>query len=55
MQCYIRVQKTDKKGVATGEAEVLPAEKKWNNDVINSNNRILGLPETKLVESGTLH
>lgn len=35
--------------------EVLPAEKKWNNDVINSNNRILGLPETKLVESGTLH
>ena len=35
--------------------EILPAEKKWNNDVINSNNKILGLPETKLVESGTLH
>ena len=28
---------------------------KWNNDVINANNRLLGLPETKLVESGTLH
>ena len=35
--------------------EVKPAEKKWNNDVINANNRLLGLPETKLVESGTLH
>ncbi|WPC41535.1 D-proline reductase (dithiol) proprotein PrdA [Clostridium sp. JS66] len=35
--------------------EIKPAEKKWNNDVINTNNRILGLPETKLVESGTLH
>ncbi len=35
--------------------EVLPAEKKWNNDVINENNKLLGLPETKLVESGTLH
>ncbi len=35
--------------------EVLPAEKKWNNDVINDNNKLLGLPETKLVESGTLH
>lgn len=35
--------------------EIKPAEKKWNNDVINANNRILGLPETKLVESGTLH
>ncbi len=35
--------------------EILPAEKKWNNDVINSNNKILGLPETKLVQSGTLH
>ena len=31
------------------------APKKWNNDVINANNRLLGLPETKLVESGTLH
>lgn len=35
--------------------EIKPAEKKWNNDVINANNKILGLPETKLVESGTLH
>ncbi len=35
--------------------EVKPAEKKWNNDVINANNKLLGLPETKLVESGTLH
>ena len=34
---------------------VEPAEKKWNNDVINANNKLLGLPETKLVESGTLH
>ncbi|MCU0079041.1 D-proline reductase (dithiol) proprotein PrdA [Extibacter muris] len=34
---------------------IKPAEKKWNNDVINANNRLLGLPETKLVESGTLH
>lgn len=35
--------------------EIKPAEKKWNNEVINNNNKILGLPETKLVESGTLH
>lgn len=35
--------------------EIKPAEKKWNNDVINRNNKILGLPETVLVESGTLH
>lgn len=35
--------------------EIKPAEKKWNNDVINANNKLLGLPETKLVESGTLH
>lgn len=35
--------------------EILPAEKKWNNDVINANNKIMGLPETKLVESGTMH
>lgn len=34
---------------------IKPAEKKWNNDVINANNKLLGLPETKLVESGTLH
>lgn len=35
--------------------EIKPAEKKWNNVIINNNNKILGLPETKLVESGTLH
>ena len=35
--------------------EIKAAEKKWNNEVINANNRILGLPENKLVESGTLH
>ena len=35
--------------------EIYSAEKKWNNDIINNNNKILGLPETKLVESGTLH
>ena len=29
---------------------IKPAEKKWNNDVINANNRLLGLPETKLVK-----
>ncbi len=35
--------------------EVKPAEKKWNNDIINANNKLLGLKETVLVESGTLH
>lgn len=35
--------------------KVLPAEKKWNHAVINENNKILGLPESKLVESGTDH
>ena len=35
--------------------DIKPAPKKWNNDVINANNKLLGLPETKLVESGTLH
>lgn len=35
--------------------EIKAAEKKWNNEVINANNRILGLTENKLVESGTLH
>lgn len=35
--------------------EVKPAPKKWNNDVINSNNRLLGLPETVLYDNGTLH
>ncbi|SKB98827.1 D-proline reductase (dithiol) PrdA [Lachnospiraceae bacterium] len=35
--------------------EIKPAEKKWNNDVINANNRLLGLPETVLLDNGTLH
>ena len=35
--------------------EIKPAEKKWDNAVINRNNEILGLPKTVLVESGTLH
>ena len=35
--------------------KINPAPKKWNNDVINANNKLLGLPETKLVDSGTLH
>lgn len=35
--------------------EVKPAPKKWNNDVINSNNKLLGLPETVLYDNGTLH
>ncbi|MGX7112816.1 D-proline reductase (dithiol) proprotein PrdA [Gemella cuniculi] len=35
--------------------EVKPAEKKWNNDVINANNKLLGLPETVLVDSKTYH
>ena len=35
--------------------EIKMAPKKWNNDVINANNKLLGLPETKLVDNGTLH
>ncbi|WP_454968383.1 D-proline reductase (dithiol) proprotein PrdA [Gemella sanguinis] len=35
--------------------EIKPAEKKWNNDVINANNKLLGLPETVLVDSKTYH
>lgn len=35
--------------------EVKPAEKKWNNDVINANNKLLDLPETVLVDSKTYH
>ena len=35
--------------------EIKPAPKKWNNDVINANNKLLSLPETKLVDNGTLH
>ncbi len=35
--------------------EVKPAPKKWNHDVINANNKLLGLPETVLVDNGTLH
>jgi D-proline reductase (dithiol) PrdA len=35
--------------------EIKPAEKKWSNDVINANNKLLGLPETVLLDNGTLH
>lgn len=35
--------------------EISPAPKKWNNDVINVNNKLLGLPETILLDNGTLH
>lgn len=35
--------------------EVLPVPKKWNNDVINDNNKLMGLPETQLLDNGTLH
>ncbi len=34
---------------------IAPAPKKWNNEVINANNRLLGLPETRLLDNGTLH
>ncbi|MDD3140122.1 MAG: D-proline reductase (dithiol) proprotein PrdA [Lachnospiraceae bacterium] len=34
---------------------VKAAPKKWNNDVINENNRLMGLPETILLDNGTLH
>lgn len=35
--------------------EIKPASKKWSNDVINANNKLLGLPETVLLDNGTLH
>jgi D-proline reductase (dithiol) PrdA len=35
--------------------EIKPAEKKWNHDVINKNNKIVGIQETVLLDSGTLH
>jgi D-proline reductase (dithiol) PrdA len=35
--------------------EIKPAPKKWSNDVINNNNKLLGLPETVLLDNGTLH
>jgi len=35
--------------------EVQAAPKKWTHDVINANNKLMGLPETVLVDSGTLH
>lgn len=35
--------------------EIVPAPRKWNNDVINANNRLLGLPDTALFDNGTLH
>ena len=35
--------------------EILPAPKKWNNEIINENNSLVGLEKTKLLDSGTLH
>ena len=35
--------------------EVQAAPKKWTHDVINANNKLMGLPETVLVDNGTLH
>ena len=35
--------------------EIKPAPKKWDNEVVNNNNRLLGLPDTELLDSGTMH
>ena len=35
--------------------DIKAAPKKWDNAVINANNKLLGLPETVLVNSGTMH
>ena len=35
--------------------DIKPAPKKWDNEVINNNNRLLGIPDTKLLDSGTMH
>ncbi|HHW95257.1 MAG TPA: D-proline reductase (dithiol) proprotein PrdA [Mogibacterium sp.] len=42
------------KNVMSG-VKILPAEKKWNHNVINANNKLVGCPESELVDSGTLH
>lgn len=34
---------------------IAAAPKKWDNAVINANNKLLGLPETVLLDKGTLH
>lgn len=34
---------------------IAEAPKQWSNDVINANNQRLGLPETVLLDNGTLH
>ena len=46
----IQMLKNKMAGVA-----IAPAPKKWSNDVINANNCLLGLPETVLLDNGTLH
>lgn len=46
----IQMLKNKMAGVA-----IAPAPKKWSNDVINANNKLLGLPETVLLDSKTLH
>ena len=35
--------------------EIKPAPKKWDNEVVNNNNRLLGLPDTELLDSGPMH
>lgn len=35
--------------------EIKPAPKKWDNEVVNKNNRLLGLPDTVLLDPGTMH
>lgn len=35
--------------------KIKPAPKKWDHNVINNNNSLLGLPETVLLDSGTMH
>ena len=35
--------------------EIKPAPKKWNHEVINKNNELLGLSKTELLDNGTIH
>lgn len=35
--------------------EIAPAPKKWNQEVIDGNNELMGLPKTELLDSKTLH
>lgn len=46
----VQMLKNKMSGVA-----IQAAPKKWSNDVINDNNHLLNLGDSKLIESGTLH